>query len=216
VSSRRGSLRIIAGELRGRRIAVPPGPAVRPTADRVREALFSILGALVPGARVLDAYSGSGALGLEALSRGARSVQFVEADRDSWRTLLDNVDRLGVRERASVLFGSVARVLRGDAAHGPFDLVLADPPYAESEAETMLPCAARLLAPGGLLVIERDARSVPPDAAPFGLERFRSASYGRARLDFYRPVPGTPAPGEEAYLEEGEPRNAPSGDADEP
>ena len=181
-----GRLRIIAGDLGGRRIEVPSGARVRPTAERVREALFSIVGAAVRDARVLDAYSGSGALGFEALSRGARSVVFLESDRATLGVLRANAARLGVEDRSSFLLGPAAQSLRGGRGAGPFDLILADPPYAAGQAERFLPLAAERLAPGGRIVVERETGREPPDPRPFGLERFRTARYGGSSLDLYR------------------------------
>jgi 16S rRNA (guanine966-N2)-methyltransferase len=178
-----GHLRIIAGELRGRRIAVPPGEGVRPTADRVREALFSILGSAVHEARVLDAYAGSGALGFEALSRGAARATFLEADRRAVRTLQANAAALGAVDRSTVHHGRVIDILRRGAVAGPFDLVFADPPYEGAEAGPFLALAASVLAEGGVVVLERDTRAGA--AAAGELERTRTARYGRCCLDFY-------------------------------
>jgi 16S rRNA (guanine966-N2)-methyltransferase len=126
-------MRIIAGTFRGRRLVPPADARVRPTSDRVREAWMSILAAALPGARVLDLYAGSGALGLEALSRGAAAADFVELGRASLAALARNVEALGVADRA--------RVHRGDALRfaerlgpGAYDLAFADPPYAHDAA----------------------------------------------------------------------------------
>src|SRR5919206_4033417 len=120
--------RIVAGTLGGRRLTAPPGRDTRPTSDRVREALFSILGP-VDGADVLDLFAGSGALGLEALSRGAAHATFVESDREACRTINRNLDKLGL-ENATVLCQNVLTALRADARTGSrYDLVLLDPPY---------------------------------------------------------------------------------------
>lgn len=124
-------MRIIAGSLRGRRLRVP-GHGVRPTSDRVREALFARLDC--DGAAVLDLYAGSGALGLEALSRGAAHVVFVERSAAVRRVLADNIESLGMTERARVVAGSASSALRrGFGASAPFDLVFLDPPYAASD-----------------------------------------------------------------------------------
>jgi len=179
-----GTLRIIAGEHRGRRIAVPAGVTVRPTADRVREALFSIVGPRLGGAVVLDAYAGSGALGFEALSRGAARAAFIEADAGVFRTLRANAAGLGLEGRSSMHHGPVADLLRRRVVVGPFDLILADPPYGAGEAGPFLAQAVSLLAEGGMIVIERDAGDEAP-GGPRGLERSRTACYGRCRLDFY-------------------------------
>lgn len=164
---------------------MPAGAAVRPTSDRAREALFSILGAAVAGARVLDAYSGTGALGFEALSRGAGRVLFVESDAGALAALRASARALGVEARVELRPGRVMQVLRGLGAEGRFDLVLADPPWAAGEAPEFLPLAARLLAPGGTLVLERDRGQAPLVEVP-GLRFLRTASYGRTRLDLYR------------------------------
>ncbi len=182
-----GSLRIIAGELRGRRLAVPPGRRVRPTADRVREALFSILGAAVPGARVLDPYAGTGALGLEALSRGAATVTFLEPDREALDCLRRNVARLGVEDRSRIVPGRAERLLLGAGIGGPFDLVLVDAPY-EEPLTAFLEALERpgLLAPEATISVEREFRSPSIAGALESLRLFDSRRYGRVRLDFLR------------------------------
>lgn len=180
-----GTLRIIAGELKGRVVRVPQGSPVRPSAGRVREALFSILGAAVREAKVLDAYSGSGALGFEALSRGARSLVFMEADGPAVRCLRDNAARLGVTERCAILHGRVLDLLARGRVEGPFDLILADPPYALGQAERLLALAGPYLAAGGYLVLERDRGSPPPPPEPMALTLERLARYGRTCLGFY-------------------------------
>jgi 16S rRNA (guanine966-N2)-methyltransferase len=126
-------MRIIAGHWRGRRIKAPAGRKVRPTTDRVREAWMSSLGASVVDARVLDLYAGSGALGLEALSRGARSAVFVELARASLKSLEANVDTLGARESSTLVKGDALVYLRG-LDEDAFDVALADPPYAGGHA----------------------------------------------------------------------------------
>jgi 16S rRNA (guanine966-N2)-methyltransferase len=182
-----GRIRIIAGTLRGRRIRVPEGDRVRPTADRVREALFDILGPAVEGARVLDLYAGTGALGLEAASRGACEVVLVERDRAVLSLLRDNVRDLGLVDRVRLRPGEVLRVLAGSPPGGPFDLVLADPPYAEAECVRVLAALAGpgWLAAGATLVAEGEARE-PIPAAPDPWRHVRRAEYGRVALDFFR------------------------------
>jgi len=133
-----GSLRIIAGAFKGRRIHIAAGSTTRPTAERAREALFSILGTSVRGARVLDAYSGSGALGFEALSREAAEVVFVESDPRAVRGLRETAESFGVSDRCVVIAGRVSDHLRGGAVQGQFDLILADPPYAAGDVERFL------------------------------------------------------------------------------
>jgi 16S rRNA (guanine966-N2)-methyltransferase len=126
-------VRIVAGRWRGRQIDAPRDPRVRPTADKVREAWMSIVGSAIPGARVLDLFAGSGALGIEALSRGAESAEFVELNPASLRTLGENLERLGA--------GDLARVRRGDALRfaqeleaGAYDVAFADPPFSMDAA----------------------------------------------------------------------------------
>jgi 16S rRNA (guanine966-N2)-methyltransferase len=129
-------MRVIAGEFGGRRLKPPPDARVRPTADRVREAWFSILGDAIPGARVLDLFAGSGALGLEALSRGAAHVSFVELSPRSLATLRQNVTALGVADRVTVHRGDALRFV-DRVAHREFDVALADPPYTTGQAEAL-------------------------------------------------------------------------------
>jgi len=129
-------MRIIAGEFRGRVLRPPPGRRVRPTADRVREAWFSIVGPVVAGARVLDLFAGSGALGLEALSRGAAHVTFVELSPASLNALRKNVAELGVEDRAAIRRADAVRFVTRLGAD-PFDLAFADPPYGTGQAEAI-------------------------------------------------------------------------------
>jgi 16S rRNA (guanine966-N2)-methyltransferase len=186
-----GWLRIIAGELRGRRFAVPRAGEVRPTSDRAREALFSILGEAVRGVSVLDAYAGSGALGFEALSRGASRAVFVESEPAALATLRANVVRLGLAERSRVHQGRVLDLVRHRLLTGPFGVVFVDPPYGAGERGPFLGAALGLIGPGGLIVLERDGRAMQESSA--GLELFRTSAHGRCRFDFYRRG-GGPAP----------------------
>lgn len=150
-------IRVVAGALRGRRLAVAPG--VRPTTERAREALFSILGERTRGARVLDAAAGSGALGFEALSRGAREVVFVEAERRVARFLAANAAALGVEARVEIVVRTVAAFLRSEGPPG-FDLVFFDPPWAQPVASE-LEALWKVLSPGGCFVVERESGEAP-------------------------------------------------------
>jgi 16S rRNA (guanine966-N2)-methyltransferase len=181
-----GSLRIIAGSLKGRKVPVPESNGLRPTPDRVREALFSILGGVVDGARVLDAYAGSGALGLEAYSRGAAAVTFLEADRQVHLALVRTLGDLGVSDRCRALLGRAEQLPAGVRDGSPYDLVLADPPYAMQAAGAVLRWASTpgLLSAGGSLVLERKAAD-PPVAGDGPFRQVRTARYGRIALDFY-------------------------------
>ncbi len=180
--------RIIGGRAGGRRIAAPPGSGTRPTSDRVREALFSAVeswcGSLA-GLRVLDLYAGSGAIGLEAWSRGAATVVLVESDRRAAATARANALSLGCSD-ASVVTGTVAAALarRPDT---PFDVVYLDPPYPlpTETVETALRVlvAHDWLVDGGLVVVERGTRGEPL-SWPEGLTAFREKSYGDTRLSY--------------------------------
>jgi 16S rRNA (guanine966-N2)-methyltransferase len=168
-------LRVVAGEFKGRRLQAPRGTRTRPTADRVREALFSMLGD-VAGARVLDLYAGSGALGIEALSRGAASAVFVERDPQAVAAIERNLAAIGVE--ATVARQDALRYLTG--ADGPFDLVFCDPPY-DSASRLAGPLAERLpaLTPDhARIVTESDKRH--PLELPFPLLTERS--YGDTRI----------------------------------
>ena len=211
-------LRVIAGELRGRRLATPEGNATRPTGDRVRESLFDLLGPGQGGARVLDLFAGSGALGIEALSRGAAHAVFVERDRDALRVLRANLAALALSGRSTVVAGDAFASWPGErprvatkggvvrpsdgwahdgrpahlraaceaslAALGAFDLLLADPPWAESLEERTLAAAAGRLAPGGVLVLEHPADRSAPEA-PLGLSIWKARRYGSTSLTLY-------------------------------
>jgi 16S rRNA (guanine966-N2)-methyltransferase len=176
-------VRIIAGEHKGARIYAPPGHATRPTGDRAREAAFNLIGP-VDGASVLDLYAGSGAMGLEALSRGAASAVFAESDRDALRTIDRNLDKLRVTG-ATVLQRDALQVLAAEAAAGRrYDLVLVDPPYEmfsslQTGLSRYLPA---VLADDGLVVVETAARE-EPELPP--LDKRTSRSYGRARITLF-------------------------------
>jgi 16S rRNA (guanine(966)-N(2))-methyltransferase RsmD len=178
-------MRVIAGELGGRTLVAPRGWRVRPTSDRVREAIFSTLGDRVAGAVVLDLYCGTGALALEALSRGAERAVLV--DRDT-RPALGNVVRLGLGERAEIVRADAGRWLVGREEEGEedrFDLVFVDAPYrlahrVGQELDTHLP---RLLVPGGRVVVESGA-SRPLRLT--SLEQVRQRRYGAADVAFYQ------------------------------
>ena len=174
--------RIVAGEAGGRQLSVPPGEAVRPTSDRVKESVFSALGpGRLVGARVLDLYAGSGALALEALSRGAAGAVLVERDAAAARAIRANVDTLGFGDRAVLRIGAVAAVLGGPAPDAPFDLALLDPPYdippAELEAAVRLLTDREWLVPDATVVVERAAGS-PPLKWPAGWGSTWERCYG--------------------------------------
>lgn len=180
------SPRIISGAAGGRRLAVVPGRMTRPTSDRAREGLFATVEAIrggLAGARVLDLYAGSGAVGLEALSRGAADVLLVEADARAARVIRENAAALGLAG-ARVVNDRVARLLaRGPGDLEPRDFVFADPPYrvTDSELARVLSALSGWLAPGALVAVERATRSGAP-AWPAGYETDRSRRYGEATV----------------------------------
>ncbi len=179
-------VRIVAGVAGGRRLAVPPR-GTRPTSDRVREAVFNAVQARrdLDGARVLDLYAGSGALGLEALSRGAAHVRFVELDRRAAAVLRRNVEALGL-PGAQVTTADVLAMLRGDPGD-PYDVILADPPYAlDNDAlGGVLSTLARggWLAAGALIVVERAARA-PAPPWPEGVSALTNRRYGDTAVHY--------------------------------
>lgn len=179
-------MRIVGGTKRGVRLASLPGTTTRPTADRVKEALFNIVAARVPGASVLDLFAGSGAIGLEALSRGARSATFVEYDRRAVRIIRDNVSRTTFEEQIRVITGDVFSALKERRVKGCFDLIFADPPYGRQLASRTLVAVAdaQLLSSDGLFVVEHDKREELPTHRA-NMEQIRTARYGNTMLSFY-------------------------------
>jgi 16S rRNA (guanine966-N2)-methyltransferase len=171
-------VRIIGGERRGARISAPKGRETRPTGDRVREAAFNLIGP-IDGATVLDLFAGSGAMGLEALSRGAVSAVFVESDRDACRTIERNLDKLRLAG-GTVLCRDALQVLA--SAPRTYDLVMCDPPYGYADHERLAGYLARALARDGLLVYETETKTQP---AIDGLEVRTSRTYGSARLTLF-------------------------------
>jgi 16S rRNA (guanine966-N2)-methyltransferase len=175
-------VRIVAGSRKGHRIAAPKGAATRPTGDRVREAVFSLIGP-VDGAAVLDLYAGSGALGLEALSRGAASCVFVERDRDAARVIRSNLEKLRLTG-ATVENRDVSAVLRDETARRrQYDLVLVDPPYEEWErhAATLGERLPGILEDGAIVVVETSDR-IEPDLP---LDLVTTRRYGSARITVF-------------------------------
>lgn len=185
------SLRIIAGEKRGAALLAPKGLATRPTLGRVRESLFMILMPILPGARVLDGFAGSGALGLEALSRGASHATFIEHDRPALDALTANIRKLGWDDRAQVTSRDALVCLKQSAPPGglPFDLILLDPPYGLDLCARSLELLAEhteaWLSPEGVVVAQVGRRD--PVAEAYGpLRVFRSEAYSETRIAFYR------------------------------
>jgi len=176
-------VRIVTGEARGRRLAVPRGREVRPTSDRAREGLFSALGDRVADARVLDLFAGTGALGLEALSRGAASAVFVERSRRVLEVLLANIAATGMGDRSTVMPIAAAAALGRLSARGAsFDLVFLDPPYESGDLDAALAAIvpSSLVARGGRIIAEHPKSRVVSPTPP--LRVVASRSYGGTAL----------------------------------
>jgi 16S rRNA (guanine966-N2)-methyltransferase len=178
-------MRVIAGEAKGRKLKMVPGAATRPVGDRVKEALFSILGGRVVDARFLDLYAGTGSVGIEALSRGARSAVFVDRQRQAVRTILDNLTHTGLKDRSQVVRGDAFAFLRrGDLE--PFDLIYVAPPqYKGLWAKTLLALEeASLLAPEGLVIVQIHPKEYE-ELELRSLELIDQRKYGSTLLCFY-------------------------------
>ncbi len=187
-------LRIIAGQLKGRRLRTPKGKITRPTSDRVREALFNILGPRVVDSLFLDLFAGSGAVGLEALSRGAKKVVFVENNRYALNCLLSNLKVTGFESKGQVIAVDVRRaLLLLKRQKLSFDLIYADPPYDQNWVADVLPTIAFLLKPAGLLIMEGAASKTAFKTK--GLFMVCGRAYGDTALNFYQ-IPGGTAGGD--------------------
>jgi 16S rRNA (guanine966-N2)-methyltransferase len=173
-------LRIIAGTLRGRRIETPGWDGLRPSSDRLRETLFNILSPRMQGARVLDGFAGTGAVGLEAISRGAADVMFVDHDPRAIALITSNVERCGVTGHAIIRRELGRQALPSDAL---FDLIVLDPPYDMNPHGALTSLAPRLAAEG-VLVLEHARKQDAPDVD--GLTRTREVRAGASKLTFYR------------------------------
>ncbi len=175
-------MRIVAGSRKGHRIAAPRGVVTRPTGDRVREAAFSLIGP-VEGAHVLDLFAGSGAMGLEALSRGAARCVFVEKDREACRVIERNLEKLGLTGAVVLRRGVVEALREENARNHRFELVLADPPYDDWErfAEPLSALVPGLLGEGALFVLETEERIEPE----LPLDLVTGRRYGSARISVF-------------------------------
>ena len=181
-------MRVIAGQLKGSVIRTPEGRSVRPTYDRVRESVFSIVEPDLEGAAVLDLFSGSGSLGVESLSRGAARVTFVEIDAAVLGVVRENVKRLNVAGRCRLVRADALAALRRGLPGAPFDVVFVDPPYASGLALQALELLATgaALSDDALVVVERASADAQP-AEVGRLVRFRTSRYGSTAVDFLRP-----------------------------
>jgi 16S rRNA (guanine966-N2)-methyltransferase len=187
-------MRVIGGEARGRRLELPGQGATRPLLELARGAIFNILGSRLDGAAVLDLYAGSGALGIEALSRGAREAVFVEASAKATAVLQANLAHCDFEDRARVIVRPVAHAV--GILPGAFDLIFIDPPFSHSEkiaqwteGPAIAGAAARLLAPDGRAILRVEKTSSLPERWE-GLELADERAYGRSRVGFYRIASG--------------------------
>jgi 16S rRNA (guanine(966)-N(2))-methyltransferase RsmD len=180
-------VRIIAGTLKGRRLLTPDFEGLRPTSDKLRETLFNVIAQRVPKAKILDAFAGTGAIGIEALSRGAAHVTFVDEDPRAVTLIRENLRRCGVVDGASVVearFTDVSARLAG----APFDVIVLDPPYNEAAFPEVIQAAAAIVAAGGLVVLEHARRSAVPLLAGI-LASVRTLVSGDSALTFYQRQP---------------------------
>ena len=178
-------MRVITGKARGIQLKTPEGMQTRPTADRVKEALFSIINFDIPGAKVLDLFGGTGQLGIEALSRGAASAVFVDAREDSCKLIRENLKRTKLEQDAKVIRSDYLDYL--NRCREQYNIILLDPPYAEVFLENALNCITEIdiLRQGGIIVAERPLGKELPWEFP-GYERSKDYKYGKTLLTVYR------------------------------
>jgi 16S rRNA (guanine966-N2)-methyltransferase len=179
-------MRIVAGLHKGRRLRGPVTAGVRPTSDKLRETLFNIVSTDGPDFRVLDAFAGTGAVGLEAISRGASHATFIESDRRACGVIAANVDLCRAGDRCIIERGSFAAVAARLTGRHHFDLVFLDPPYDLPDMAAVVDVAVDLTAPGGLIVLEHARRRGAPDAARATVTR--TVTSGDSELTFYVPA----------------------------
>ena len=177
-------MRIVAGTLKGRRLESPSWSGVRPTSDRVRETLFDVLGYHVEGARFLDACAGTGAVGIEAVSRGAAHTVFIDRDQRAAELVEKNLAGCGVSDRAVVVWAALPDGATRRELSDPFDVIVADPPYGDPRVNGILCALGSRLADKGLLVLERAVRTPAPGLP--GLKIIRTVTAGDTALDFLR------------------------------
>ena len=181
-------MRIIAGTHKGRTLKTPKWDGLRPTSDKLRETLFNILQTRIDGARVLDAFSGTGAVALEALSRGAVSATCLDSDRRAAALIAENARRCGESDRCVIIRGVAARALKQPLPGGPFDIVMLDPPYDYENLGEAVRDAGSQRAGGGLVVLEHASRVRPPQPIELGetaLTLTRTVTSGDSALTFY-------------------------------
>lgn len=176
-------MRIIAGTHKGRTLKTPKWEGLRPTSDKLRETLFNILAPRIDGARVLDVFAGTGAVALEALSRGAVAATCIESDRRAARLIEENAARCGEQNRCAIIRDNVERALQRAVPGGPFDIIVLDPPYDYAGLAAAVTNAGGQRAADGVVVLEHAARVTPPAAS--GLALTRTVKSGDSALTFY-------------------------------
>ena len=181
-------MRVITGIARGRKLSAPQGADTRPTSDMAKEALFSIIQFEVEGSLVLDLFAGSGQLGIEALSRGARAAVFIDDSREAHSVIIQNLEHTGLKDKARVSMMDAASFLK--TTKDKFDIALLDPPYKKGQLEAVLPLTAACMNPGGIIICEtqRD-ETLPETVCDFKLRK--EYRYGKAKLTTYRCAEGT-------------------------
>jgi len=178
-------MRIVAGEFGGRKLLAPKGGGIRPTADRVREAIFNIIAPHIREAHVLDLFAGTGAFGLEALSRGAAEAVLVDQNAEAVRLIRSNMELCGVLDRAHVIHGAVDRIVKRLASRGSaFDVVFLDPPYRKGFLEEAISLAEQVARPEAIVIAEHDTRDLSPDRSGKWL-RAEKRRYGDTTVSFY-------------------------------
>lgn len=176
-------MRVITGTARGRKLSTPPGLDTRPTTEVAKEAVFSIVQFEVEGANVLDLFAGSGQMGIEALSRGARHCVFVDSDKTCQNIQRENLATTGLTDRARLVGTDAVSFLKSSS--GPFDIAFLDPPYGKGLAEKVLPLVAGCMGPGGAILCETDrAETLPETAGSF--VRKKEYRYGKTKVTLYR------------------------------
>jgi len=183
-------MRIVAGQLKGRRLDGPTWDGLRPTSDALRETLFNVLGPTLAGARVLDVFAGTGAVGIEALSRGAASATFIENDPRAVKLLERNLAHVGVANACTIVRDDFMKPRPRRAPHDTrYDLVFLDPPYDIPGLDAAVVAAAAMTTVGGRVIVEHSRRRVLPDAVT-GATRYRVLEAGDSALSFYTAVEG--------------------------
>jgi len=181
-------MRIITGKARGLKLTTPKNMDVRPTSDRVKESLFNIIGTKIVGTRVLDLFAGTGNLGLEAWSRGAEKVVFIDESQASLRLVRSNITKAKAEKETKVLKGNAVKVIADLVAKGErFDFIFCDPPYNKGLPAQIIEQVAKydIVAPGGYLVVEHSQHEILPEL-PIKLEIIRSEKYGETLISFLR------------------------------